>query len=158
MTGNCGQCPWVATRAPRVIPVDAAAMRGQGGRSPLSVGDSGYGRCRAYGGIRPPADTKGKPMSRPNGALGMIETKGLVGALEAADAMVKAANVEVEGFRTLRNGQVSMFVRGDVGAVTAAVDAGTAAAAAVGELYTARVIPRPHEETEDVIGEAVTST
>ena len=88
----------------------------------------------------------------------MVETKGLVGALEAADAMVKAANVEIEGYRTLRNGQVSIMVRGDVGAVQAAVDAGSAAASAVGELYVARVIPRPHEETETVIGSAITPT
>lgn len=88
----------------------------------------------------------------------MIETKGLVGALEAADAMVKSANVVVEGYRTLRNGQVSILVRGDVGAVQAAVDAGSAAAAAVGELYVARVIPRPHGETETVIGASITPT
>ena len=91
-----------------------------------------------------------------SGALGLIETKGLVGAIEAADAMVKAANVEIEGYRTLRNGQVSVLVRGDVGAVKAAVDAGTAAAAGVGELYASHVIPRPHGETEDVVGQAVT--
>lgn len=94
--------------------------------------------------------------TRSGGALGMIETKGLVGALEAADAMVKAANVEVEGFRTMRNGQVSILVRGDVGAVQAAVDAGSAAARGVGELYVSHVIPRPHGETEGVVGEAVT--
>ncbi|HJQ47137.1 MAG TPA: BMC domain-containing protein [Amycolatopsis sp.] len=90
-----------------------------------------------------------------SGALGLIETKGLVGAIQAADAMVKAANVEVEGYRTLRNGQVSVLVRGDVGAVKAAVDAGSAAAAAVGELYASHVIPRPHGETEGVVAEAV---
>lgn len=92
-----------------------------------------------------------------SGALGLIETKGLVGAIEAADAMVKAANVEVEGYRTLRNGQVSVLVRGDVGAVKAAVDAGGAAASGVGELYASHVIPRPHSETEDVVGQAVAS-
>lgn len=90
-----------------------------------------------------------------SGALGLIETKGLVGAIEAADAMVKAANVVVEGYRTLRNGQVSVLVRGDVGAVQAAVDAGTAAARGVGELYASHVIPRPHGDTEDVVGDAV---
>lgn len=90
------------------------------------------------------------------GALGLIETKGLVGAVEAADAMVKSANVEIEGYRVLRSGQVSVLVRGDVGAVKAAVDAGAAAAAAAGELYASHVIPRPHGETETVIGEAVT--
>lgn len=95
------------------------------------------------------------PEARRSGALGLIETKGLVGAIEAADAMVKAANVELEGYRTLRNGQVSVLVRGDVGAVKAAVDAGTAAAARVGELYASHVIPRPHGETEDVVGQAI---
>lgn len=92
---------------------------------------------------------------RPTGAVGFIETRGLVGAIEAADSMVKAANVEVEGYRTLRNGQVSVVVRGDVGAVTAAVAAGRAATLQVGELYTSHNIPRPHVETEGVIGEAV---
>src|SRR5690349_5214607 len=91
------------------------------------------------------------------GALGLIETKGLVGAIEAADAMVKAANVQVQGYRTLRNGQVSVLVRGDVGAVKAAVVAGRAAAQRVGELYSSHVIPRPHGETEDVVGQAVVS-
>lgn len=90
------------------------------------------------------------------GALGLVETRGLVGAIEAADAMVKAANVRVEGYRTLRNGQVSVLVRGDVGAVQAAVDAGSAAARAVGELYTSHVIPRPHGETEGVVSGVIT--
>lgn len=96
-------------------------------------------------------------MTRPGhaNALGMIETRGLVGAVEAADAMVKAAAVVVEGYRTLRNGQVSVLVRGDVGAVTAAVDAGKVAAAAVGELYASRVIPRPAGDTEGIIDAAV---
>jgi ethanolamine utilization protein EutM len=92
------------------------------------------------------------------GAVGFIETRGLVGAIEAADAMVKAANVEIEGYRTMRNGQVSIVVRGDVGAVKAAVDAGSAAAARVGELYASHVIPRPHDETEDVLRQAITPT
>lgn len=96
-------------------------------------------------------------MTTRSGALGLIETKGLVGAIQAADAMVKAANVQIEGYRTLRNGQVSVLVRGDVGAVKAAVDAGTVAAASVGELYASHVIPRPHGETEDVVGQAVTA-
>lgn len=94
---------------------------------------------------------------RSDGALGMIETKGLVGAIEAADAMVKSANVQIEGYKTMRNGQVSVLVRGDVGAVQAAVAAGSAAAAHVGELYAVHVIPRPHGETETVIGDAITS-
>lgn len=91
-----------------------------------------------------------------SGALGLVETKGLVGAIEAADAMVKSANVVVEGYRVLRSGQVSILVRGDVGAVKAAVDAGVAAAVAVGELYASHVIPRPHAETETVVGQAIT--
>ena len=90
-----------------------------------------------------------------NGALGFIETKGLVGALEAADAMVKAANVTIEGYRTLRNGQVAVLVRGDVGAVKAAVDVGRVAATRVGELYASHIIARPHGETEDVVSQAV---
>ncbi|SHL35863.1 ethanolamine utilization protein EutM [Pseudonocardia thermophila] len=92
---------------------------------------------------------------RRSGAAGFIETRGLVGAIEAADAMVKAANVELEGYRTLRNGQVTVVVRGDVGAVTAAVAAGRAAAEQVGELYASHVIPRPDAGTEDVLGAAV---
>jgi ethanolamine utilization protein EutM len=95
--------------------------------------------------------------ARPTGALGMVETKGLVGAIEAADAMVKAANVVVEGYRTMRNGQVSVLVRGDVGAVQAAVDAGSAAAARVGELYVSRVLPRPHDETDTLVTDAITT-
>ncbi|MBW0115949.1 BMC domain-containing protein [Pseudonocardia abyssalis] len=92
------------------------------------------------------------------GAVGFVETKGLVGAIEAADAMVKSANVVIEGYRTMRNGQVSIVVRGDVGAVTAAVAAGRAAALRVGELYTSHVIARPHDETEGVLAQAITPT
>lgn len=88
-------------------------------------------------------------------ALGMIETRGLVGAIEAADAMVKAANVHLQGYRTLRNGQVSVLVRGDVGAVQAAVDAGAVAAATTGEVLFSHVIPRPHGETDGVVDQAV---
>ena len=89
-------------------------------------------------------------------ALVMIETRGLVGAVEAADAMVKAANVHIEGYRTLRNGQVAVLVRGDVGAVNAAVDAGRVAATAVGELYASHIIPRPSGDTDAMIEQAVT--
>jgi len=83
-------------------------------------------------------------------ALGMIETKGLVAAVEAADAMVKAANVTLIGKEQVGGGLVTVMVRGDVGAVKAATDAGAAAAEAVGELISVHVIPRPHAE-EDVI-------
>ena len=78
-------------------------------------------------------------------ALGMIETKGLVGAIEAVDAMVKAANVTLVGVEKIGGGYVSVFVRGEVGAVKAALDAGTAAAKRVGEVVSIHVIPRPHQ-------------
>ncbi len=81
-------------------------------------------------------------------ALGMVETKGLVGAVEAADAMVKAANVTLVGREQVGGGLVTVLVRGDVGAVKAATDAGAAAANRVGELLSVHVIPRPHEEVE----------
>jgi ethanolamine utilization protein EutM len=84
-------------------------------------------------------------------ALGMIETKGFVGAVEAADAMVKAANVQLVGKEYIGAGYVTIFVRGDVGAVKAATDAGAAAARRVGELISVHVIPRPHAEVERVL-------
>ena len=84
-------------------------------------------------------------------ALGMIETKGLVGAIEAADAMVKAANVHLVGKELVGGGLVTIVVRGDVGAVKAATDAGAAAAKRVGELVSVHVIPRPHAEVEMII-------
>ncbi|WP_147820268.1 BMC domain-containing protein [Salidesulfovibrio onnuriiensis] len=87
-------------------------------------------------------------------ALGMIETKGLVGAVEAADAMVKAANVTLVGKSQVGGGLVTVMVRGDVGAVKAAVDAGAAAAKNVGELISVHVIPRPHGEVETILPSA----
>ena len=84
-------------------------------------------------------------------ALGMIETKGLVGSVEAADAMVKAANVRLIGMVQVGGGLVTVMVRGDVGAVKAAVDAGAAAASRVGELISTHVIPRPHEDVEKIL-------
>ena len=84
-------------------------------------------------------------------ALGMIETRGLVGAIEAADAMVKAANVTLIGRTQVGGGLVTVMVRGDVGAVKASVDAGAAAAKRVGELYSVHVIPRPHEDVEAIL-------
>lgn len=84
-------------------------------------------------------------------ALGMVETRGLVGSIEAADAMVKAANVTLIGSEYTGGGYVTVMVRGDVGAVKAATDAGAAAAKRVGELVSAHVIPRPHEEVEMIL-------
>jgi ethanolamine utilization protein EutM len=84
-------------------------------------------------------------------ALGMIETKGLVGSIEAADAMVKAANVTLIGKEQIGGGYVTVMVRGDVGAVKAATDAGAAAAGRVGELVSVHVIPRPHGDVESIL-------
>src|ERR1700674_1376673 len=84
-------------------------------------------------------------------ALGMIETKGLIGAVEAADAMVKTANVVLVGKEFIGAGYVTVMVRGDVGAVKAATDAGAAAARRVGELVSVHVIPRPHVEVEKIL-------
>ena len=84
-------------------------------------------------------------------ALGMVETKGLVGAVEAADAMVKAANVTLIGSEYIGGGFVTVMVRGDVGAVKAATDAGAAAAKRVGELVSVHVIPRPHQALEMIL-------
>ena len=82
---------------------------------------------------------------------GFIETRGLVAAIEAADAMVKAANVTLSGKKMIGGGLVTVMVRGDVGAVKAATDAGAAAAGRVGELVSVHVIPRPHAEVESIL-------
>ena len=84
-------------------------------------------------------------------ALGMIETRGLVAAVEAADAMVKAAEVTLIGTEKIGSGLVSVMVRGDVGAVKAAVDAGSANASKLGELIAVHVIPRPHTDVEKIL-------
>ena len=84
-------------------------------------------------------------------ALGMVETRGLVAAIEAADAMVKAANVELIGTEKIGSGLVSVMVRGDVGAVKAATEAGAAAAALLGEIVATHVIPRPHADVEKIL-------
>ena len=84
-------------------------------------------------------------------ALGMVETRGLVAAIEAADAMVKAANVQLVGKEQVGGGLVTVMVRGDVGAVKAATDAGAAAAEKVGELISVHVIPRPHAEVDGIL-------
>jgi len=86
-----------------------------------------------------------------NGALGMIETKGLVASVEAADAMVKAANVKLVGKIHVGGGIVTILVSGDVGAVKAATESGSAAAQRVGELLSVHVIPRPHNELESIL-------
>jgi len=90
-------------------------------------------------------------MSIPRDALGMVETRGFIGSVEAADAMVKAANVLLIGSEYIGAGYVTVLVRGDVGAVKAATDAGAAAARRVGELISVHVIPRPHTEVERIL-------
>ena len=84
-------------------------------------------------------------------SLGMIETRGLVAAIEAADAMVKAAEVELIGTEKIGSGLVSVMVRGDVGAVKAATEAGAAAASRLGEIVATHVIPRPHSDVEKIL-------
>ena len=84
-------------------------------------------------------------------ALGLVETRGLIGSIEAADAMVKAANVQLIGYEQVGGGYVTVMVRGDVGAVKAATDVGAEAAARVGEVVSVHVIPRPHAEVETIL-------
>ncbi len=84
-------------------------------------------------------------------AVGMVETRGLVSLIEAADAMCKAANVELIGWDRVGGGMVTAFVRGDVAAVKASIDAGAAAAGKIGEVVSVHVIPRPHEELEQAM-------
>ena len=91
-------------------------------------------------------------------AIGMIETKGLVGAIEAADAMVKAANVQLIGKEIVGGGYVMVIVRGDVGAVKAATEAGAVAAGRVGELKSVHVIPRPHSEVAAILPQSDSGT
>ena len=91
-------------------------------------------------------------------ALGMIETRGLIGAIEAADAMVKAANVVLIGKEYIGAGYVTVLARGDVGAVKASTDAGAAAARRVGELISVHVIPRPHAEVERILPKSPVKT
>ena len=90
-----------------------------------------------------------------NNALGLVETKGLVGAIEAADAMVKSANVQLIGYEKIGSGLITVMVRGDVGAVKAAVDAGSAAASVVGEVKSSHVILRPHSDVEAILPKSV---
>ena len=93
-------------------------------------------------------------MDTPRDALGMIETRGFIGSVEAADAMVKAANVQLVGTEYIGAAYVTVMIRGDVGAVKAATDAGAAAARRVGELVAVHVIPRPHADVERILPRA----
>lgn len=90
-------------------------------------------------------------------ALGMIETRGLVALIEAADAMVKAANVQLVGYEKIGSGLVTVMVRGDVGAVKASVDAGASSAKNIGEVVSVHVIPRPHTDIEKIMINSLTN-
>ena len=107
-------------------------------------------KAEEHKGETPKQERSRNQMANTN-ALGMVETKGLVGAIEAADAMVKAANVQLVGKEQVGGGLVTVMVRGDVGAVKAATDAGAAAAEKVGELISVHVIPRPHAEVDGIL-------
>ena len=96
-------------------------------------------------------------MAKPMEALGMVETKGLVCLIEAADAMLKSANVQMIGWEKVGSGLVTAFVTGDVAAVKAAVDAGASAASKIGEVMSVQVIPRPHDELSSVLPAKKTS-
>ena len=115
-----------------------------------AVKGGGAAKQTADRGETPRQERSGKQMANTN-ALGMVETKGLVGAIEAADAMVKAANVQLVGKEQVGGGLVTVMVRGDVGAVKAATDAGAASAEKVGELISVHVIPRPHAEVDGIL-------
>lgn len=93
-------------------------------------------------------------MAKTMEALGMIETKGLIALIEASDAMLKAANVQLVGWEKVGSGLVTVFVVGDVAAVKAAVDAGASAAGKIGEVVSVQVIPRPHEELAAILPKA----
>ena len=93
-------------------------------------------------------------MAKSMEALGMVETKGLVSLIEAADAMLKAANVTLAGWEKVGSGLVTVFIVGDVAAVKAAVDAGAQAASKIGEVVSVQVIPRPHEDLVGVLPKA----
>jgi ethanolamine utilization microcompartment shell protein EutS len=102
----------------------------------------------------PQAPQKKEEIKMVQQALGMVETRGLVAAIEAADAMLKAANVTLVGTEKIGSGLVSVMVRGDVGAVKAAVEAGSANASRLGELVATHVIPRPHTDVEKILPQA----
>ena len=145
-------------------------MAGTGGPGPVTVEEPAKPRRKAKAAaekigealenvIRENPEGKNSPKGAEKGvghmantnALGMIETRGLVAAIEAADAMVKSANVQLVGKEQVGGGLVTIMVRGDVGAVQAATDAGAAAAEKVGELLSVHVIPRPHAEVDNIL-------
>ena len=141
--GQAGGAPHMpVAETPRQAP-KKKAQSGRGRRSKLAPAQPAEP-------MKQTTDRRKQNMANTN-ALGMVETKGLVGAIEAADAMVKAANVQLVGKEQVGGGLVTVMVRGDVGAVNAATDAGAAAAEKVGELISVHVIPRPHAEVDHIL-------
>ena len=141
--GQAGGAPHLPVAdTPRQAP-KKKAQPGRGRRSKLAPAQPAEP-------MKQTTDRRKQNMANTN-ALGMVETKGLVGAIEAADAMVKAANVQLVGKEQVGGGLVTVMVRGDVGAVNAATDAGAAAAEKVGELISVHVIPRPHAEVDHIL-------
>ncbi len=136
--------------------------RRRGAKKAAEAGNTGTGtgQAPAPGGGAAPGSPEREPIQKGEirmantNALGMVETRGLVGAIEAADAMVKSANVQLVGKEQVGGGLVTVMVRGDVGAVKAATDAGAAAAEKVGELISVHVIPRPHAEVDGILPHA----
>ena len=139
-----------ASAPSRTTPTDAAGVPSR--TTPEVASDATPTTPRAAADADAPTHARSSTMANVQMiALGMIETKGLVGSIEAADAMVKAANVALIGKEQIGGGYVTVMVRGDVGAVKAATDAGAAAAGRVGELVSVHVIPRPHGDVEAIL-------
>ena len=143
--------PAAASGAPSST-TSAAASGAPSSTTPAVATDATPTTPRAAADVAAPTHARSTTMANVQMiALGMIETKGLVGSIEAADAMVKAANVTLIGKEQIGGGYVTVMVRGDVGAVKAATDAGAAAAGRVGELVSVHVIPRPHGDVEAIL-------
>ena len=148
--GEAGGAPHVSVSAALAAPSHRGAGTGGNTKKPKPAPPETAGEPEQP---KQTTDRRNRSMANTN-ALGMVETRGLVGAIEAADAMVKAANVQLVGKEQVGGGLVTVMVRGDVGAVKAATDAGAAAAEKVGELISVHVIPRPHAEVDHILPHA----
>ena len=136
-------------RKPAVTPASAKAAGTPAAVTPASVTPAAVTPASASETMKTDNISEVRKMTQQ--ALGLIETKGLVAAIEAADAMLKAANVELVGTEKIGSGLVSVMVRGDVGAVKSAVEAGAASAERLGEVIATHVIPRPHDDVEKIL-------
>ena len=154
--GTAGGAPHMGVPSRRGRKSAARAQKGPDsvpvqGEAHIPAPKPAPGKDRASSAAKKVEESKGAVKMANTNALGMVETRGLVAAIEAADAMVKAANVQLVGKEQVGGGLVTVMVRGDVGAVKAATDAGAAAAEKVGELVSVHVIPRPHAEVDFVL-------